>query len=109
MSRIKCVVLIVTWIALVSCASVDVTKTSKGFLSPTRADDVEILMSRPDKAYEEIASISTRGWNPSSTAKMHNALRSKAAPMGADAVVLINSGIDADGLLWSTGMAIHYK
>ena len=109
MHKILAVVSIIVCLAIAGCATVDVTKTAKGFHAPTQADDVEILMSVPDCAYEEIASISTRGWSPSSTAKMHNALRSKAAPMGANAVVLLNSGLDANGRLWSTGMAIRYE
>ena len=109
MQRTLSLVLIIALLVIIGCATVDVTKTGKGFFSPTRADDVEILMSNPDRVYEEVASISTHGWSPRSTAKMHNALRSKAAPVGANAVVLINTGIDQDGNLWSTGMAIRYK
>lgn len=110
MQRTLCLTSIVVWLAIAAgCATIDVTKTGKGFFEPTRADDVQVLMSLPDRRYEEVASISTRGWSPNATAKMHNALRSKAAPMGANAVVLQNSGIDANGLLWSTGMAIRYK
>ncbi len=45
---------------------------------------------------------------PTEVARMHNALRAKAAPLGADAVVLINSGIDENGKLWATGAAVRY-
>ena len=97
-------------IALVatSCAVVDVTKTSKGVYPATDPNEVEILMTKPDKPYVELATVSTRNWNPGSTAKMHNALRAKAAPLGASAVILLNSGIDYNGYLWSTGAAVRY-
>lgn len=97
-------------LAVVGCANVDITKTAKGAFSPTDPNNVEILTALPrDRAYEEIATISTTEWSPSESAKMHNALRAKAAPLGADAVVLSNSGIDPRGYLWSTGAAIRFK
>jgi hypothetical protein len=91
---------------------VDVTKTAKGFHAPTNPDDVEILMMRPAKPYVELGTVSVYDCNPSDTARMHNALRAKAAPLGANAVVLINSGIDVSGyapVLWATGAAIRYS
>jgi len=92
------------------CANVDVTKTSKDVFVATRADDVDILTVVPrEKQFEEIATISTNAWRPGDTAKMHNALREKAAPLGANAVIISNSGIDYNGYLWSTGTAIRYK
>lgn len=94
---------------LAGCSSVDVTKTSKGTYEATRADDVEVLMTRPDRTFEELATISVRGWSPSDTAKMHNALRTKAAPLGANAVILLSTGIDVNGYLWGTGVAIRWK
>jgi len=94
---------------LVGCAQVDVTKTSKGTYAATVADDVEVLVTRPDRAYEELGTLSVVGWNPSETAKMHNALRAKSAPLGANAVILANSGINPDGKIWGTGVAIRWK
>lgn len=69
-------------------------------------------MTRPDVDYVELATVSTTNWAPSETAKMHNLLRAKTAPLGAHAVVITNSGIlrvgDRD-VLWATGVAIKYK
>jgi hypothetical protein len=96
----------------VGCATVDVTKTAKGFYEPTRPDDVDILMSRPDRSYVELATVSTTNWNPKETAKMHNAMRAKTAPLGAHAVVITDSGIVVvrnSAKLWSTGFALRYK
>lgn len=94
---------------LMSCAHVDVTKTAQGYHEPTNPDQVEILMTKPDRKFIELGTISTSQWSPRETAKMHNALRSKAAPLGAHAVILLNSGIDPEGYLWSTGVAIRYQ
>jgi hypothetical protein len=95
------------------CANVDVTKTAKGFNAPTDPNDVEILQTKPDRPFTELGSITSTGWAPSDTAKLHNALRSKAAPLGANAVVILNSGMTPDGWgnmrMWSTGVAIRYR
>lgn len=91
------------------CQMVTVTKTGKGYFDPTKADDIEILMTRPDKPYEEVATVSTDRWGAGEDAKMHNALRAKCAPLGADAVVITASGRDYQGYAWTTGVAIRFK
>ncbi len=98
--------LLVTLMA--ACANVDVTKTAKGYYPPTKPDNIEILMTRPEKHYIELGTVSTTQWQPNETAKMHNALRSKTAALGADAVYLTASGMDPNNKLWSTGVAIRY-
>jgi len=90
------------------CQVVTVTKTAKGYFEPTKADDIQILMTRPDKPYEELATVSTNAWAPGSDASMHNALRAKCAPIGANAVVITSSGVDR-GYAWTSGVAIRYK
>ncbi len=99
---------------LTGCANVDVTKTSKGFFEPTNPNDVDVLQTKPDRAFTELGSISSSGWAPQETAKLHNALRAKAAPLGANAVIILNSGLAPTGpygsmQLWTTGVAIRYK
>ena len=97
-------------------ATIDVTKTSKGVYASTNPNEVEILTVVPkDRQFIELATVSTTGWKPSDTATMHNALRSKSAPIGADAVILVSSGIVTSGAglsetqhLWATGTAIRY-
>jgi hypothetical protein len=96
-------------IMVCSCAKVTVTKTAKGFLSPTAPDNVEILVLIPKQDFIELATVVTQNWSTHDTAKMHNSLRAKCAPLGADAVILGSSGIDANGYYWSSGVAIHYK
>jgi hypothetical protein len=92
-----------------SCATINVTKTGKGYFDQTKADDVEILVLAPQRPYSELATVTTYGWETMSTAKMHNSLRSKCAPLGADAVVLTSSGFDKEGKFWTSGVAIKYK
>lgn len=96
-------------VLLAGCTSVDVTKTSKGAFPATVAADVEILRTRPDRKYIELATITTAGHSPRDEAKMHNALRDKTAPLGANAVIIIESGLDANANLWSRGVAIRYQ
>lgn len=107
--RLAALVGLVSILGAAGCRQVDVTKTAKGFYPPTDPNEVEILQTKPEKAYIELGTISTSHWTPSDTAKMHNALRAKCAPLGANAVILLNSGIDYNGYLWSTGAAVRYK
>ena len=105
----KTIALILTAILFVGCAIVDVTKTGKGFHEPTNANDIEILVTRPDRAYEELGTVAASKFKPQETAKMHNAIRTKAAPLGANAVILGQSGILPNGTQWATGVAIRFK
>ena len=92
------------------CASVTVTKTAKGFFPPTDPDEVELLVTVPtDRGFIELATVTTQHWSTKKTAKMHNSLRAKCAPLGANAVILGSSGIDYDGYYWASGVAIRYK
>jgi len=90
------------------CASIEVTKTAKGYYAPTDPDQIEILMTIPDRDFIELASVTTQHWKTKATAKMHNSLRAKCAPLGADAVILGSSGIDGK-YFWASGVAIRYK
>ncbi|MCK4883208.1 MAG: hypothetical protein KAS92_09305 [Candidatus Omnitrophica bacterium] len=93
----------------IGCASVMVTKTGKGYFEPTNPNEVEILVTVPMHAYTELATVVTQNWKVKHTAKMHNSLRSKCAPLGADAVVLGDSGIAPNGKFWASGVAIQYN
>ena len=53
----KNIIVILLLLILVGCASVDITKTAKGFYDPTDPNDVEILKTRPNKPYEELGTI----------------------------------------------------
>ena len=96
-------------ILLTGCAVVDVTKTAKGHFDATNPNDVEILVTRPERSFEELGTVTASQFAPQETAKMHNAIRSKAAPLGANAVILSSSGILPNGRQWATGVAIRYK
>lgn len=109
----KYCVLFVVLALILGCASVDVTKTAKGFYDRTDPNEVEILMTGTDKPYIELGSVTVTGFSPDETAKMHNAIRAKAAELGANAVILKNEGIERDGWgvmrRWAIGAAIRYK
>jgi len=100
------ILICITFLLLSACATVDVTKTSKGYTQPTNPNDIEIIMTKPDFNYTELASISATKHKPAETAKMHNSLRAKSAPLGATHVLILNQGIDQTGRLWATGVAI---
>jgi len=91
------------------CATINVTKTAEGYFEATNPNDVEILVTKPDRPFTEIATVTTQYWAVGDTAKMHNSLRAKCAPLGANAVILLSSGIDGYGYYWASGVAIRYK
>lgn len=95
--------------SLVGCSIVDVTKTAKGFHDKTDANEVEILKTRPERSFEELGTVTASQFAPTDTAKMHNAIRTKSAALGANAVILTEEGILPNGRKWATGVAIHYK
>jgi hypothetical protein len=100
--------LLLTIVTFLGCASVDVTKTGKGYYPPTNPNEVEILMTVPTRPYEELASVTTTGHDVRAEAKLHNAIRAKAAPLGAHAVILKDQGILSGGQRWALGVAIRY-
>lgn len=102
--------LLVAAALLSGCAVVDVTKTAKGFYDKTNPNDVEILRTRPERSYVELGTVTASRFAPTETAKMHNAIRTKSAALGANAVILMEEGI-VPGFhgKWSTGVAIRYK
>lgn len=101
-------------VILTGCANVDVTKTAKGFHEATNPAELDILMTVPNRNYTELGTINVSGYKVGKEAKMHNALRAKSAPLGADAVILTDRGIHDGGLLsspkmWANGVAIAYE
>ena len=98
---------------LVSCASVDITKTGAGYFAPTNPNQVEILMTVPTKPYVELGTVTIHGFQAKEEAKMHNAIRAKAAPLGATSVIIQTQGMIPKGFgtfeRWATGVAIRYK
>lgn len=94
------------------CGRVDVTKTAPRSFPPTRAEDIEILMTLPLFQYTELATASTTKWKPKETVKMHNAMRAKTAPLGANAIVIMESGIVVirnKQYMWTNGFALRYR
>lgn len=105
----KSIIVIFLLLTLVGCASVDITKTGKGFYDPTDPNEVEILKTTPNKPYVELGTITATKFNASDTAKMHNAIRAKSAPLGATAVILTQEGFDRHNKRWAIGVAIRYR
>ncbi len=93
------------------CATVHVTKTGIGFHEPTIPGKVDILMTIPKREFVELATVTSSNWKLHQTAKMHNSMRTKSAPLGANAVIIAASGVVGRGggaRMWTTGVAIRY-
>ena len=110
MKSIFRIIPVVAIIALLAgCAVVDVTKTAQGYFPPTNPNTIMILKTIPPKKYVELGTVTVTRFRPTDTAQMHNAIRTKSAPLGADAVVLTEEGILPDGTKWATGVAIRFQ
>jgi hypothetical protein len=107
--KLRYLAAVLTVAFLAGCAVVDVTKTAKGFYEPTNPNDLEILKTIPNRPYVELGTVTASQFPPEETAKMHNAIRTKSAPLGANAVILMQEGILPNGRKWATGVAIRYK
>jgi hypothetical protein len=109
MKRLCSFGLLFIFLMICGCATVYVTKTAKGYFAPTDPDEIEILVIKPERSFTELATVTSTGWAPANIAKMYNSLRSKSAPLGANAVILTYSGIGYGGYYWASGVAIRYK
>ena len=107
--KLKHIAAILVAASLVGCATVDVTKTAKGFYDKTDPNEVQILKTRPERSYEELGTVTAVKFPPKETAKMHNAIRTKSAALGANAVILTEEGILPNAKKWATGVAIRFK
>ena len=114
MKKITYIVLVAAITYLVGCAArVDLTKTGSGYYDPVPASKVDILKTKPDKPFVELATIDVAGFKPRDSAKMHNAIRSKAGPVGASAVIITDESVVNEpyvGIVkYVSGVAIRYK
>lgn len=109
--KIRSISILALILLLAACASVNVTKTGKGFHEPTKPDNVAILKTLPDYKYEELGTVTVSGFASQETAKMHNAIRAKASALGSTAVILTEEGLTPGGfgtyVRWATGVAIR--
>lgn len=103
------IVIFILSLVLVGCASVDITKTAKGFYDATDPNEVEIFKTRPEKSFEELGTVTAMNFLPQETAVMHNAIRTKSAALGANAVILTQEGFSQNNRRWAIGVAIRYK
>jgi hypothetical protein len=94
-------------------AVVNVTQTATGVHQATNPNEVEIIRTRPTRHFEELATVTANRFGVDEAGKMDNALRSKSAPLGADAVLILEEGIVYHGSgyfeRWATGIAIRYR
>ena len=104
-----------------SCAFLDhvytetvvVTKTGIGFYEPTNPNDVRILKTIPDRKYVELGPVIASNFYSSAFADMYNEIKTKAAVLGADAVILTDEGFIKEELTypqyWATGVAVKFE
>lgn len=66
-----------------------------------------------ERKYQELGTFTATGYPAMESAKMHNALRNKAAPLGANAVIITDSGQIRGEFgvqqLWVNGVAVRWN
>ena len=98
-----------------SCAGrVAVTKTGIGFYEPTNPNDVRILKTIPDRKYVELGPVIASNFYSSAFADMYNEIKTKAAVLGADAVIITDEGFvmptdSSTSKYWATGVAVKFE
>ena len=97
-----------------SCTTVTVMKTGSGFYEPTNPNDVRILKTIPDRKYVELGTVIASNFYSSAFADMYNEIKTKAAVLGADAVILTDEGFTvsaefATPKYWATGVAVKFE
>jgi len=86
-TKILIVLTCLTFSLLIGCASSESTRTGK-YYAPTSPESVEILFERPQKPYEVVGYIKSRGGKLNSQEDLFNSMKEEAAQLGADAVYL---------------------
>jgi hypothetical protein len=124
MDYFKKLVITATLVFLAGCASVGVQPISKEVYPPVSIERVEVFYSkRPERAYEEIAMLHYRANHTQLYTSVLELMREKAAAIGADGVIMVNSAagrthvFNAPGTMNSygatktnyTAVAIKYK
>lgn len=86
-----------------------VSKTGhREVLPPTSPDAVEVLKTKPDRPYYEVASLYAARFKIKNVFQIPNDLKKDAAVLGADAVVITSEGNDGKRA-WASATAIKYK
>lgn len=97
-------------VVTLACAveRINVTKTTNAFYSATNPAHAQIVMTRPDRDFVELATVGVTGINVNDIPRMHGDLKVKAAHLGGDAIVIMNQGI-VKRYIWLTGVVIRYE
>src|SRR5262249_9488945 len=75
-------------ISLIGCAQGSRVTTSTRKYPRVPVDHVQILFHPPDRPYEEIGMATAQGAQAATDATVYNEVRSQAAKLGADAVII---------------------
>jgi hypothetical protein len=112
--KTTCILGLLASIILTGCGTVEITKTGRGFHNPTNPNMVEILMTVPKRNYQELGVFQASGFMRTETAVMHNAIRTKAAELGADAALITDTGLaptrsNGTPMLFANGVALKFQ
>jgi hypothetical protein len=96
---------------LCGCSTVIVTPQGTPF-PPESADNLQILKTPPTQSYTEIGLLNVGEWPVSKAPEMNAQMRTKAAKIGGQAVVVTSEGIsrhDFTSWIWLSGSVIRWS
>ena len=99
---------------MAGCGSVDITKTSSVAYAPTDPKTVDIIKVTPYRPFEKLGTLEASGFDASAENIMQSEVRTEAAAIGANAVILDDKGLTpsfwGEGYdRWMTGEVIRYN
>lgn len=80
-------------LTLQGCVTGEATKTSSSSYAATNSSSVQLLFEKPSRRYEVIGHVSSEGANLSSKDANFRMLKTQAAKLGADAVLVQGAGV----------------
>jgi hypothetical protein len=102
-------------LALSACTTGSATRTSGVIYQPTSSAAVQILFEKPERPYEIIGQVGSRGANLASDDAMFRAMQKEAAEIGANAIYVQGAGIEQqtpwgnEGYQRARALALRWK
>jgi hypothetical protein len=104
-----CIACFAGCIIVPGCSNTTAVRTSETRYRSTKWQDVQVLTVRPERSFEEIGTLNTSGWKQKKTKALYEDLRKQAAKMGANAVLITESGVSGiKEEQWLRAAAIRY-
>lgn len=90
MNRLRSL-MIVAVIGLAGCSGIETVKLTNQKFPATKAENVQILTTKPDRPYTEIAILKSDKYDSDEEQKLLHKMQKDAAELGADAIIITDA------------------